>query len=781
MKCKKLAAIALSLLMLPAGFGCGIAQETRKGATLQVDLTRSYASEPFDMQGFILTPEFVTDDGVVLEHTTSKKTKVYFYDLKENTFTQFDSERKAGPSCVTQLPDGEFALVYNKAVDRRGITDIYDGKAREMDTYDRSGKRTGTLTLPDEMPHGYLNGHNLAMDAQGNWLFFANDTDFTKEDADDGYDYYAIQNQSTGCYVLNADFTVKYEIPWEEYDPEGLIRGASGVLYGTVGVPNSDGKKIYRFDCEQGTAEMLQGEIPGNARFVMDGSGGYEIYYSDKNGINGMRADGTIERILDFWVSDLPDDIWQCFALRDGTFLVNYCPKNSSQDTYYHMRPRTEEEIRSTQLLSLAGVNMEHRLVAAVAKYNMEQNQYRIVMKDYGKEMLETTTDPEILQEIKDAENEWRDPSVDFTPAIEAFKADLLGGIVPDIICMDNLPYRTLSNKGLLTDLAPKLAQDSRFDESKYYANILGALKKGDKLERIGFSFQIDTMVARTALVGTQQGRTPAEYIDMLTNVPEGTQIFEDMGNTQSSYMYYFLIYPQDSFIDEGTMTCSFDSPEFVKLLELTKTAPTDEEVNAYFDEKTGYSQEFWDSRERLYTEGKILLDPLTLYKPILFHDTHFGDFRKEDVTLVGFPETCGGNGGMFRMNYTVALTSQSIMQEPAWEFIMEQLDSRQQSRMCMDSWDDVENSLPVMRESAENALTAATRGANRPYGNMTSEEYDVLKDYIGNVRMYCDPDIFISKIIIEETQKYLAGDSTAQQAADMIQSRVSLYLSEIR
>ena len=60
-----------------------------------------------------------------------------------------------------------------------------------------------------------------------------------------------------------------------------------------------------------------------------------------------------------------------------------------------------------------------------------------------------------------------------------------------------------------------------------------------------------------------------------------------------------------------------------------------------------------------------------------------------------------------------------------------------------------------------------------------TQEDIDKIKSYIENVKEtnYYDEQIY--NIIDEEAQKFFAGDQTAQAAADMIQSRASLYLSE--
>ena len=95
-----------------------------------------------------------------------------------------------------------------------------------------------------------------------------------------------------------------------------------------------------------------------------------------------------------------------------------------------------------------------------------------------------------------------------------------------------------------------------------------------------------------------------------------------------------------------------------------------------------------------------------------------------------------------------------------------------------MDSWDGTD-SLPVMRSAMDNCLKAATLGIMRPCGNATTAEMEMLRAYLEDVRMYEDDDAFINSIILEEAEKYYAGDCTTQQAADMIQSRCALYLSE--
>ena len=53
------------------------------------------------------------------------------------------------------------------------------------------------------------------------------------------------------------------------------------------------------------------------------------------------------------------------------------------------------------------------------------------------------------------------------------------------------------------------------------------------------------------------------------------------------------------------------------------------------------------------------------------------------------------------------------------------------------------------------------------------------LGDYLENVRMYTNNDPHITSIISEEAEMYFSGDQTAEKCAEMIESRVNLYLSE--
>lgn len=722
----------LFVLVAAALLLCGCGKGSRTGATLEVDLSLSYASELVSMNGISVTPIAVTEQGVIMERYNHGTEQMYLYDPLENTYREFEKSLKGAPSCVTQLPDGRLAAAYNIPVGRQGGMDKYDGKDRILEIYDSDLRPAETLHFGSDVPEEVLSPYNIIMDTDGYWYLFTHD-----------------ENGFSSLCILNSDLTVKGTIELDSVSCEQLRVGKSGKVYSYSSAlsDSSYSHVLYQFDAASMSGECLTDfEFPVDVRGIINGMGS-ELYYYTEDGIYSLLEDGTAQFLVDFANSDFSGDVWDCWALPNGEFVFSYVKASGNSLEYYRIRPRTEEENQNINVISLAGVNLSPNLIQDVCDYNKSQQEYRIVLKDYA-----------ALSGASDYET-------GYSEALEMFESDLLDGIVPDVICMDGISYRKFSSKGMLTDLSPMLENDERFDPALYHMNILDGLRDGEKLERIGFSFRIETLSAKTELVGEQQGRTPEEYVEMINNKPE------DLGlmywQSRETILNTFLCGSQSAFIDRSTMTSSFNSEGFVQFLKLAGSLERYEDLYAEDDP--------WINDE---SRDTMLLSWLSIEKPIQYHDEH-ACYRYEDMTLVGFPDAAGGNGGKYSMAYTLALTSRSDKVEPVWEFIMEQLSGIRQGKMCLDKMNYRENSLPIMRETLANCLRAATLGASRRYGNANEQEMAVLEDYVEGLRMYEEEDPFISNIIVEEAYMYFSGDQTAERAAEMVQKRVDLYLQE--
>ncbi|MBR2086589.1 MAG: hypothetical protein IJ906_05555, partial [Oscillospiraceae bacterium] len=173
MQIQRIVAVMTALALLPIAGGCSKSREPQ-GATLQVDLTRSYSCEEFARHGMNDDLLGVVDCGAVTAYYDPKgKGTYYLYDSAAGTFTEFPKERKENPGCIRQLPDGRYIFLYNDAVGRRMGQDLHDGIHRSAEIFDKDLKLTESYSLPEELPVGYLYENRITMDQDGNWLFFS--------------------------------------------------------------------------------------------------------------------------------------------------------------------------------------------------------------------------------------------------------------------------------------------------------------------------------------------------------------------------------------------------------------------------------------------------------------------------------------------------------------------------------------------------------------------------------------------------------------------------------
>jgi ABC-type glycerol-3-phosphate transport system substrate-binding protein len=138
------------------------------------------------------------------------------------------------------------------------------------------------------------------------------------------------------------------------------------------------------------------------------------------------------------------------------------------------------------------------------------------------------------------------------------------------------------------------------------------------------------------------------------------------------------------------------------------------------------------------------------------------------------------GNGGVFYTDYTISVNSQSKYQDIVWGFVKHMLSEEYQKKLT--------NAMPIHKAALEADLLGATKQSYQPMffetgevdvGAATEAEMEELYAYIQNIRTCWYYDETVYNILMEEMGMVLAGDQTPEEAAKMIQSRASIYLSE--
>lgn len=764
---KRIIASLIAGIMLFSVSGCWQGEEA-SGATLNIDLSLSYISEQTDYMSKQLYPELTTDNGILLSYPDNGKDRAYhsiFWNAETAEFSEvtLHSEGKNhGSPLLVRLPDGKVGYIYQSAVCNGKNWEFTDANAY-MDIY------SSDLTYMETIP--------FSLDTNGDAInsfcttVSGGKTYFLYEYHPNGYiAFWGEQNEDNYMEIGVLDEQLQYvDSVYVQNSCANIVQGASGTVYVASPLnPEETNCTWSRLDLEN--MQPVPIDLSVDKRFCgrefLTGTNGYEMYTAGQYGICGVTLNGTemeCEQVMDFRNSDFLAGDWLIVAPSpDGRFLVR--ESNQKSKNMWLSRKRTDEEMKTTQVITMAGVGFNEQLTEVITRYNRSHSDYRIMMLDYMDFVEENPDEGSHFGiYLNGIHNETTSQT---KAAANLFLQDLLNGIVPDIICTDNLPYVQLANKGIFLDMTELMEKDEHFHEEDYVMSFFDSMKYKGQQQTIAFSFYLNTLAGKTELVGNEQGLSVDAYLNMLSNAGDAKP-FEQM--QQETYKELFLPLVQNSFLDTEKVTCSFDTPAFVKLLEIGKSLPRTSN-----DEWFGYEE--YEMRD-----GKALLTVQCFSQPIDYQRLRVAEFGRQDITLVGFPVISGGNGCIFSAPYTVGINALSKYPDKVWDIFMELMSEDIQRKL------DTKRetySFPVLRSCLEEDLEASAKGAGRMEVNLnigknSEEDVAMLKSYIKGATMFYYADPTITDIIIEEADMYYAGDQSAEEAAKKIQSRAGLYLSE--
>ena len=156
-----------------------------------------------------------------------------------------------------------------------------------------------------------------------------------------------------------------------------------------------------------------------------------------------------------------------------------------------------------------------------------------------------------------------------------------------------DMPYENYIARGMFTDLYEFMDADSEMSRDKFLTSILDALSTEGKLYMIAPSFSVQTLAAKTKFVGDNNGMNMDDFLAAVENTlaaNDGMRVFQDL--TRDYLLEAALCVSYDDFIDKNTGECTFDSSDFVKVLEFASKLDTKsiwEDIN--YDE---IDEQFW-------------------------------------------------------------------------------------------------------------------------------------------------------------------------------------------
>lgn len=587
--------------------------------------------------------------------------------------------------------------------------------------------------------------------------------------------------------VLDSSLNVLFTVEDENFWGGGLTLLSDGTVGAVTTVQDVVNSTYTRQLRTIDTAAKDWGaayELPRDAYDAYSGTGDYLFYYMRGETLYGRKAGAEEgaedEKLLNLLDADISaDQITFVSFLPDGRAVIMaeaYGMSSGSRETLAVLTPTDRSQLPEKTILTYATMYLGQDERNRIVDFNRSNASYRISVQDYS----EFNTDE------------------DYQAGIQKLNTEILAGKVPDIISTSQLPIRQYGAKGILEDLWPFIENDADIGGREGLMDrVFTAAEQDGKLYQIFSSFSISTVLGAPSVVGYRNSWTLQDMQDALAKMPEGCSVFSAY-NTKDSMLQMVLSMNLDSFVDWDAGECHFDSDEFKNLLAFCDNFP---------QEYNWESQEYDDDYTRI-SEGRQMLMQTSPsdFQSIQMYKAMFGG----EVSFIGFPVEDGGVGSCFVTDGGVAMSAACKDKEGAWTFIRELLlpqygDETEyygmhngfpankadfewvvKDAMTPDGYETDENGNQVLDENGDPIEVSHSswgwgNNLNIDIYATTQEEYDQIMDLYNKVDKMYGMDNNVFDIVTEVAGSYFAGDRSLDDAAGLIQNKVTTYVNESR
>ena len=516
---------------------------------------------------------------------------------------------------------------------------------------------------------------------------------------------------------------------------------------------------FYNVDFDGAKINPIENASVSQYKYSVYSGVGYDLFLSDSEAVYGYNfGDQEPTMIMNFVDSDISSyGLYQLVCISDTSFMCII-----PGDEAYSLAIMTKvhpKDVKDKKTITLGCNYIDYDVRSHVVQFNKTNDEYRIVINDYSK----------------------YDTEDDYTLGATKLSTDIVSGNVPDILVLDNdMPVDSYISKGLFEDMTSYFQNDEELSKINYLDNVMEVLKTDGKMYKLIPSFYVETVAAAKEDVGDVNTWT----IDDLENLVkkkniEYKNIFGPLSRDDVFEMALSLSGSQ--FIDWSKLTCSYNSEAFIHLLELVNEFPEELQDDDYYADTSAY-----------WREGKAIASRFYLGS---FSDYNYeakGSYGK-DIALVGFPSD-NGSGSALYPNLQLTMSSTSKNKDGCWQFMRYFLSNEYQ--------DTIESSWPMSKDKIDKlAETAKKRpsyiddatGKEVEYDDtyyigeseiiidpMNDDEINTVLAYLDTVNQVGNYNDAVRSIIFEEAAAFFSGQKTAAEVADIIQSRVQIYVNEI-
>ena len=678
------------------------------------------------------------------------------------------------------------------------------------------------LAEDDSMYNYYEQGENktglLHLDADGKEI---KRIEFSQTDEDGNSLYvssFFVDNSGNvylsdwqNVYIYDQDGNKKTTVDLGENGGDlcELKAGVVGVSYykNDEAKPEESGRVFQEIDPATGKLTGDTVKLPDVAYSFFPGDDVYDIYYDYNGNIYGYKFDtGTKDKVIDWIECDINSNNLNSYSiLPDGrviAFESSYDDQAQKNNMQLIVMTRVDAaSVVNKTVLTFACMYLDWNMRDAIVKFNRASNTHRIVVRDYS----EYNTDD------------------DYKAGIQKLNTEMLSGKLPDMIDINtyNMPVEQYAAKGFLTDLYELIDADADLSRESFVQPVIKALESADgKLYQLPSTFAVSTAIALDKVAGDYDTWNLAAVKDAMTKLQDGASVF-DVYRTKSDILQTCISRNIDAFVDWENGSAHFDSDEFKALLEFANQFPETYDWENATDEENDSAQNRMNSGKQLMTDMYV-----SSFEDMLYQLTGYNG----GVKFVGYPSEDGTSNHTFQIDGSIAISSTCADKTAAWNFMKQFLtedyqsgsnvwnfpinqkafDQKMKDAMTEEYQTDEngnvvkdENGNPIRipkmtyyttdagggvafaatTETAASTVVIGGSGVNEDGSisiyAMTQEQADQILDLINATTAVYGYDESILNIISDEAAAYFAGEKSLDDTANMIQSRVNLYVAE--
>ena len=465
---------------------------------------------------------------------------------------------------------------------------------------------------------------------------------------------------------------------------------------------------------------------------------------------------GEMAKLLDFRASNIDSATKyvggikrHAVALSDTEFIIDLPLGSGDDSSLLRFTKENPADISEKTAITLGTMFLEPNVQSEIMKFNRSNDKYEIKVIDYS----------ELY------------PGDGLEEAKKQLDMDIISGKAPDIINIDG-NVKKYVDKGIFLDLTPEFDKGGALEGIELLPNIAEMMKYDGKMYTFMPSFKVATCAVRAKFAKGKGSLTYKELDDLIKS--NGTDDETAFGsNHNKSYGNLLMPHYADKCIDWNEKKCDFKNPEFIEFLNF---------INKFPDKASGHSnlaeidQSYAGDKGIYYRELFSNLNEYARLKQLVFND---------DIELVGYPNNSRENIASIN-GELYAVNSNTAHKDIALEFVKE---------LILSDKDDSYSGFSTVKQKFEEELQEATKEKSDDDESaqlwdqinhvmvkmkpLSQEEVSKFYDYTVSINSLDCMNNEITNIIAEEASAFYCGQKTAEEVADIIQNRVTVYINE--